>query len=152
MSGNPVCRHTLNGNHWHRLLEIPAIIGVKNNITTFNHVCRFFVNMFFAVEIVLTNLNTPVWKAWGSASWAQRPLTTGIVRRKFPSLRGTMWHNNGSSTWNGCRFEHDILILTHWGRGTHICVDKLIGSDNGLSPARRQAIIWTNAGILLIGP
>ena len=37
---------------------------------------------------------------------------------------------------------------------THICVGKLttIGSDNGLSPDRRQAIIWTNAGILLIGP
>ena len=27
-----------------------------------------------------------------------------------------------------------------------------IGSDNGLSPGRRQAIIWTNAGILFIGP
>ena len=37
---------------------------------------------------------------------------------------------------------------------THICVSKLaiIGSDNGLSPDRRQAIIWTNAGISLIGP
>ena len=34
----------------------------------------------------------------------------------------------------------------------HIRVGKLttIGSDNGLSPGRRQAIIWTNAGILLI--
>ena len=34
------------------------------------------------------------------------------------------------------------------------CVVKLtsIGSDNGLSPGRRQAIIWTNTGILLIGP
>ena len=42
--------------------------------------------------------------------------------------------------------------LTHWGRATHICVSKLtiIASDNGLSPGRRQAIIWTNAGILLI--
>ena len=31
----------------------------------------------------------------------------------------------------------------------HICVSKLtiIGSDHGLSPGRRQAIIWTNAGI-----
>ena len=27
-----------------------------------------------------------------------------------------------------------------------------IGSDNGLSPIRRQAIIWNNAGILSIGP
>ena len=43
--------------------------------------------------------------------------------------------------------------LTHWGRVTHICVSKLtiIGSDNGLSPGRHQTIIWTNAGILLIG-
>ena len=28
----------------------------------------------------------------------------------------------------------------------------LVGPDNGLSPGRRQAIIWTNVGILLIGP
>ena len=44
--------------------------------------------------------------------------------------------------------------LIHWGRVTHICVGNLtiIGPDNGLSPSRRQAIIWTNAGILLIGP
>ena len=45
-------------------------------------------------------------------------------------------------------------ILTYWGRAMHICVGKLtiIGSDNGLSPDWRQAIIWTNAGLLLIGP
>ena len=44
--------------------------------------------------------------------------------------------------------------LTHWGRVTHLCVSELtiIGSDNGLSPGRRQAIIWTNAVILLIEP
>ena len=37
---------------------------------------------------------------------------------------------------------------------THICDDKLttVGSDNGLSPGRRQAIVWTNVGTLLIGP
>ena len=36
----------------------------------------------------------------------------------------------------------------------HICVGNLtiIGLDNGLSPGRRQAIIWTNDRILLIGP
>ena len=35
-----------------------------------------------------------------------------------------------------------------------ICVGNLIiiGSENSLSPGRRQAIIWTNDGILLIGP
>ena len=37
----------------------------------------------------------------------------------------------------------EIVGLTHGGRETHICVGKLIiiGSDNGLSPNRRQAII-----------
>ena len=37
-----------------------------------------------------------------------------------------------------------ILLTHHWLT--------IIGADNGLSPGRRQAIIWTNAGILLIEP
>ena len=45
-----------------------------------------------------------------------------------------------------------FTLLTHWDRVTHIWVSKLIitGLDNGLPPGRRQAIIWINAGILLI--
>ena len=37
---------------------------------------------------------------------------------------------------------------------THICVSEIIiiGSENCLSPGRHQAIIWTNAGLSLIGP
>ena len=52
----------------------------------------------------------------------------------------------------GCSFI--CAVLTHWDRVTHIWVGNLtiIGSDNGLSPGRRRAITWTNAGILLIGP
>ena len=44
--------------------------------------------------------------------------------------------------------------LTQWGQVTHICISKIItiGSDDGLSPGRHQAIIWTNVGILSIGP
>ena len=46
------------------------------------------------------------------------------------------------------------MHLIHWGRVTHICVSELtiIGSDNGLSPGRRQAIIWNNAGLFFIEP
>ena len=55
---------------------------------------------------------------------------------------------------NGSRFIHVQICWPHWGRVTHICVSDLtsIGSDNGLSPGRRQAIIRTNPGILLIRP
>ena len=54
--------------------------------------------------------------------------------------------------WERCRSRHSTQ--TNWGQVTHICVGKLTitGSDNGLSPRRYQAIIRTNAGILLIGP
>ena len=59
-------------------------------------------------------------------------------------------HDN-AVVWK-CFPHYWSLIL--WIQVPHICVGKLtiIGSDNGLSPGRRQAIIWTNAGILLIGP
>ena len=48
-----------------------------------------------------------------------------------------------------------ISNLTHWGQVTHTCCSinlAIIGSDNGLSPDRHQAIIWTNAGIFFIEP
>ena len=66
----------------------------------------------------------------------------------FKKMHSTM----SSRKWRP--FCLSLNVLTHWGRVTHICVSKptTIGSDNGLSPGRRQAIIWTNAGILLIGP
>ena len=52
------------------------------------------------------------------------------------------------------RTKTAITSITYWGRVTNICVSKLtiIGSDNGLSPGRRQAIVWTNDGRFLIGP
>ena len=49
-------------------------------------------------------------------------------------------------------YKNIHIFFPHRSRVTHIAVSKLtlIGSDNGLSPGRRQAIIWTNAGILSI--
>ena len=46
------------------------------------------------------------------------------------------------------------FVLAHWGRLTHICASNIniIGSENDLSPGRRQTIFWTNDGILLFGP
>ena len=65
-----------------------------------------------------------------------------------PSERSLVIHGDYNAE------HHFRLVLTHWGRMTDICVSKLaiIASDNGLSPGRRQAIIWTSARILLIGP
>ena len=60
----------------------------------------------------------------------------------------------GRMGWAGVLVIGVLLmdVLIHWGRVTQICVSNftIIGSDNGLSPIRHQAIIWTNAGVLLI--
>ena len=47
-----------------------------------------------------------------------------------------------------CATQNSWYKFTNWGRLTHICINKItiIGSDNYLSPDRRQAIIKTNAG------
>ena len=82
--------------------------------------------------------------------WVPNPCTCG-----FSWLRTLILGGNGIHSWYKMILAHQTPgHLTHWGRAMHICVNKLttIGPDNGLSPGRRQAIIWTIAGILLIGP
>ena len=69
----------------------------------------------------------------------------------FPNIKP--WYLRASYRQDREFIAYQQILLTHWGWVTHICVGNLtiIGSDNGLSPSWRQAIIWTNAGILLIG-
>ena len=47
--------------------------------------------------------------------------------------------------------KHNVAWVVKYGISNTIVLE-IIGWDNGLSPSRRQAIIWTNAGILLIRP
>ena len=58
------------------------------------------------------------------------------------------------STFGAQYFSIRRCILTHWSRVTHICVSSatINSAENGLSPGRCQTNIWTNAGMLLIGP
>ena len=71
------------------------------------------------------------------------------LRHRSDLFRNMLTHNA-----NACPAVGNSTVLTHWGRVKHICVSDLtiIGSDNGLSPGRHQAIIWANAELLLNGP
>ena len=73
--------------------------------------------------------------------------------RSFNSKKCAPWNSFQVAQLANWTFTLSFITVTHRGRVTHICVSKLtnIGSDNGLSPGWRQAIIWTNVGILLIG-
>ena len=80
------------------------------------------------------------------------PLQSNCLHSKSLCQVPLWWQmctNLGIAIWRKSNTQ-----LTNWGRVTHTCAGNLtiIGSDNGLSPVRRQAIIWTNAVILLTGP
>ena len=86
--------------------------------------------------------------------------------RLAPRQWETLLQSNTVSHWLGANLKSALYyllvsldrcntppLINSLGRVTHICVSNLTinGSDNGLSPGRRQAIIWTNAGTLSIG-
>ena len=82
------------------------------------------ISKFYTVNLN-TDSNIPIWNQAKSACFIEVPSVTIIE-----------------------------CLLTQWRRVTPIFVSKLaiICSNNGLSSDRRQAIIWTNAGILFIWP
>ena len=63
-------------------------------------------------------------------------------------------HNWGQHKMSSSLLEATDISLTHWSWVMNICIGDLTisGSDNGLSPGWHQAIIWTSAGILFMGP
>ena len=87
---------------------------------------------------------------WPKISWGDLILEFLLILKPLPKA---LYDGKGWSDQCWAK-ANSICGLTHWGRVTHICIGKLtiIGSDNGLLPGRRQAIIWPNAGILSTGP
>ena len=84
------------------------------------------------------------------AKWTLRSKPMKMEYSRFHSRKciSKCGLQNTNHSWSG------LNMLYHWVRVTHICVSNstIIGLDNGLSPVRCQAIIWTNVRILLIGP
>ena len=87
----------------------------------------------------------------------------GLIDNRTVFFQIMAWHRTGDKSLPIHMMTHlsqvcitsykgSTYLITHWGQVPHICVSRLtiIGSNNGLSPGLRQAIIWTNAGILLI--
>ena len=136
---------------------------------TWKYICIFYcfwVLRRHTIKILPRGRHVPIYLVW-SIPWLLMPW-----RHKEPGHQQP-WYwphkiNGYSSSSRGVARASAAMVLTlfwnipvstlggltHWGRVTHICVGNLttIGSDNGLSPGRCQAIIWTNAEILLIGP
>ena len=72
-------------------------------------------------------------------------MASKITANKVAVMKASWCRSTGSYTTVRCQeFYYETKSdLTHWGPVTNICVDKLTitGSDKGLSPVKRQAII-----------
>ena len=131
---------------------------IKSGLVFFHYHWRFYSNLSYCTwnalleiwEIMWFRLALVVFWSWQESdcstvptcpTWSQLP---GL--HCWNSLDWDLWYVSGLFHLHG-------NSLNHWSRLMHKCVSDLtiIGSDNGLLPGRCQAIIWTNAGILLIG-
>ena len=96
------------------------------------------------------------WIKWITGDWGYRDENVHQIHKWWSGMTifDKSISNVCSCNLGRVKITFCVALLTHWGRVTHICVSKLtiIGSDNGLSPGRRWAIIWTNDWILLIRP
>ena len=116
-------------------LELPELSWNRTNPTSFDPIPLQGTPMMYSLMaltindvIMLTSRKTSssvLWGEYNGGEWI--PLTKG----PYCGTRVSVTINN-----------NNMIMLTHWGRVTHICVSKLTinGSDNGLSPGRRQAI------------
>ena len=118
----------------------------QNMLNHFRDICFYILLIITKAHCYIDGVDTHNWLGI-IALW----LATNNIFQ-IPGKVRKLWQTTTVDQWK--YGVTDQYRLTHWGRVTHICVSKLtiIGSDNGLSPGRRQAIIWTIAGILLIGP
>ena len=150
-----------------------------NKIKIYLKILSFFVTKRARVFGILTSMKTS-WNGnsfhitgplWGESTGHRCiPFTKGPVMQSFDVFVDVSLNKQLNTQSRGrwinlswCSFDVAVMFilynqylgcLSHWGRVTHICVGNriIIGSDNGLSPGRRQAIILTNADMLLIGP
>ena len=84
------CHHTSNANQWHRLWGIPATIDIIGNITTFNNVYRFIVNMFYCGRIPFHEFEL---------------IDTKGVRWPVKSAVATLWGDSSRAHNNECRMR-----------------------------------------------
>ena len=129
-------------------------MGCNKTINRKQRIMRFGVFIQIFAHVLPKCILQSLWYYWGNI---KRQFNTCLKYCHYSIFCRTL------QSWIICTTIQNHLdtlcateqrLLTHWGRVTHICASKLtiIGSDNSLSPGRRQAIIWTNAGIMLIGP
>ena len=136
------------------MLPFDDVIIVYTPLYLTLYSCHHHCTIFF-----FENYFLPLWQSKYSIKIAQvrwKSLLLNVSRIATLNSKMTIWLRSGTY----CSNRHNLRQVEYIFNSLRPSdaymrqVSKLtvIGSDNGLSPGRRQAIIWTNTGILLIGP
>ena len=144
-----VCKFLLHSDDWELNCEINFILNDEKIIYKWNRPWNH-LSIYGQFTVPVNNIEV--------MQLAEAMMENGFVLCHYDDLTlvvlnwffGNIKYIFISQYWDGAA----RCGLTHWSRVTHICVGNLtiISSDNGLSARQRQAIIWTNDAILLIGP
>ena len=136
-------------NHFWKNNSRSFTLNLKGNVRELN---PFFL-------LFSTDKNKDDWSVRGrygrNLELGNSKLISSAFPEKFPSGQ---WHKAAlmvRQRWFILWLVPFVIVwFNYWGWVTHICVKKvtIIGSENGLSPGRCQAIAWTNAGKLLSEP
>ena len=129
----------------------------------FWNLVRLILEIWWYIRLCESWCPGKVMSACSVIRWDYAKCSTSELIPSWALIMGYVWvlmalwghvHNRVWVLMAWWGYINNWATLTHWGRVTLICAGNqtIIGSDNGLSPGRRQAIIWTNAAILLIGP
>ena len=109
----------------------------------------------YNVQLVSTGFNKSLTLTrWEAIIWTDDSFYTYITG---PQGVNTLWPSQ-----NGCHFTDDTFKRIFLNENDRISIKislkfvpkapitqySIVGSDNGLAPARRQAIIWTNSGLV----
>ena len=129
---------------WHVLVDqinlryMSVLANWHDDVIKWKHFPRYWP---FVRGIHRSPVNSPHKGQWRGA------LMFGLIRALINS-----WVNNGeaSDLRRHCAHYDVIGMEMSWRMYASVYWD-ITGSDKGLSPARCQAIVWTNAGLLLIG-
>ena len=146
---------------WEVLISLQnwASLDHKNTATTGHNYGTLLPDSSIGYGHVLLWLLDISWSIWQKTSEQMSVLKTQFsnYQKTFQFKRSVNCHMYITKVYILLKLKMIVLCIcksqTHL-KSLRLSDAKLtiIGSDNGLSPGQGQAIIWTNAGILLIGP
>ena len=133
-----------DGMTWKRIPQYLSFCEGKPALWNKQVSCRVIWDAMVFIWLICSVICTTTTCDIRQIAWKRSPLSQGScynieVRTKWPPFQ---WHfQMHCLEWNCLNFDYDFTGFCSKGSNQQ---HSSVGSDNGLAPTRRQAIVWTN--------